>query len=176
MFDLKKFWIADITSGVVKTYDRIGLTDRRPIPVPPGKYLKIYDDRSFGFEELTEEIGEKPDWDYDEPYCVVKEVTGFIRKTVRLKYRFSGEHEIYLCYGIMTTAWFAPVCRFRPGEYEGEVTFSYIDRDEALMACAGAGVAAGGAGYAVAKNVQTGLLLGGVVGGMGALLSLLFGD
>jgi len=175
MFDLKKFWIVVANTGVVKTYDRIdhiGLTGKWSIPVPPGKYLKIYDDRSFGFEGLTEEIGEKPDWDYDEPYCVVKEVTGFIHKTVRLKYRFSGGRTVYLCYGTI-----APVCRFTPGTYEGEVLFNYIDRDEALMmACAGAGVAAGVAGYAVAKNVQTGLLLGGAVGGVGVLLSLLFGD
>jgi len=173
MFDPKKFWTKVVTTNVVKGYDYVILPDGRRIPVPSGKYMKITNVAGkavFAFEDMTGEIGEKPDWDFEEPYCVVESISGAVVKSVRLKCKYTALYENHLYYGRVK------VCEFKPGNYEVNVTFSYVDRDEALIASVGAGALAGGVGYVTTKDVGTGLILGGGVGGTGALLSFLLGE
>jgi hypothetical protein len=73
MVDYKRFSIFVATTKVHKGWDYVILPDGRKISVPPGKYLKAFQEKPlvFGLEDLTEEIGEKPDWDFDEPRCEV---------------------------------------------------------------------------------------------------------
>ncbi len=61
---------------VWKGWDWVILPDGRKVSVSPGKYLKFYrveeDFVEAGFEDLTEEIGQHPDYDYDEPVFQVR--------------------------------------------------------------------------------------------------------
>jgi hypothetical protein len=73
LVDVTKFWIfiPYIRWGV--GWDWVMDPAGRKIPIPPGKYVKIYPRRplKFGFEDTIEEapIREKRDWDYNEPVC-----------------------------------------------------------------------------------------------------------
>lgn len=77
MVDVKRLWIfmPAIRWGVGWDW-AVDPTGRR-IPIPPGKYVKIFSTRplKFGFEDIIEEarLREKPDWDYDEPVCEARE-------------------------------------------------------------------------------------------------------
>jgi len=63
------------------------------ILVVPGKHIKVFNEKplTFGFEDMTEEIAEKPDYDYQQPYIeVIQETKNFIVNTVKLKYTYTS--------------------------------------------------------------------------------------
>jgi len=66
---IKQFNIYVKNTRVRKYWDHLILPDGTRVDIPEGKYFKIYSlwPIEFGIEELTEEIGEEPDWDFDEP-------------------------------------------------------------------------------------------------------------
>jgi hypothetical protein len=97
LVDLKLFNIFVRETRVRKGYDWLVLPDGRRVSIPPGKYMRITAN-SFAFEDMTEEVGEKPDYDFDEPYCVVSE-SGFVAKTVRLDCVIGSSRTIDLYYG-----------------------------------------------------------------------------
>jgi len=98
--DVKRFWIYIYDTRVSKGWDWVKLPDGRVVKVREGKYVKIYREKplEFGFEDLTEEIGQKPDWDYDEPRVKIIEEKGFIVKTVRIECRQGGAYDVALYY------------------------------------------------------------------------------
>jgi hypothetical protein len=98
LVDLKLFNIYVRTSRVRKGYDWLVLPDGSRITVKPGKYMSIVPS-GFGFEDLTEEIGEEPDYDFDEPFCVIEEESGFIVKKVKMKCDIGSARTIDLYYG-----------------------------------------------------------------------------
>ena len=71
------------------------------IKVREGKYVKIFREEplEFGFEDLTEEIGEHVDWDFNEPRVKVVEESGFVKKTVKLECYQGGAYDVALYYG-----------------------------------------------------------------------------
>jgi hypothetical protein len=86
---------------VKKGYDWVELPDGRKINVSEGKYMKIFkvDDKdAFGFEDLTEEIGETPDYDFETPMCVILDETGETDISVSLDCKFTGRYRISLYY------------------------------------------------------------------------------
>jgi hypothetical protein len=174
MFDVRKFRIYVVNTKVWKGYDYVILPDGRRVSVPPGKYMRIgktADGKmAFAFEDLTEEIGEKPDYDFNEPYCVVEEVSQAIIKKVRLSCQYEGGYENHLYYGNVK------VFEFKGGSYSKEITFSYCDRDEGILASVTAGAGIGATTYLVSKNAQAGLGLGIATAVAGAVLSFLQGQ
>ena len=63
------------------------------ILVVPGKHIKVFNGKppAFGFEDMTKEIAEKPDYDYQQPYIeVIQETRNFIVNTVKLKYTYTS--------------------------------------------------------------------------------------
>jgi len=167
MLNLRKFRTYVVNRKVWKGWDYIVLPDGRGVGVPPGKYMRVDEKQmAFGFEDSTEEIGEKPDYDYDEPFCRVIDVSGFVLKTVRLACRYGGGYENHLYYGRI------PVATFKPGSYETTVEFRYVDSLEASAVGAVAGGAiGGGATYAATmKPVKSSIagivlaIIGGVIG------------
>jgi hypothetical protein len=122
MVDPKKFWIHCLRSDVKKGYDWIEIKGKR-MSVTPGKYLKIYSPTHFGFEDLTEEVGEWwIDWDYDEPDVTVVEEKGLFRKNVKLHCRYTSNEVVNRLYYNNTL-----VHEFTPGFYEIDIEFSYLD-------------------------------------------------
>ncbi len=77
MVDATRFWIfiPGIRWGV--GWDWVMDPNGRKIPVPPGKYVKIFSTRPlrFGFEDVIEEarLRWRPDWDYNDPVCEARE-------------------------------------------------------------------------------------------------------
>jgi hypothetical protein len=101
MVDLKKFWVYIHTTKVKKGYDWVELPDGRKINVSEGKYMKIFkvDDKdAFGFEDLTEEIGETPDYDFETPMCVILDEIGETDISVSLDCKFTGRYRVSLYY------------------------------------------------------------------------------
>jgi len=101
MVDLKKFWIYVHTTKVKKGYNWVELPDGTRMSVPEGKYMKIFkvDNKdAFGFEDLTEEIGEKPDYDFETPMCVILDETGETNIKVSLDCKFTGRYRVSLYY------------------------------------------------------------------------------
>jgi hypothetical protein len=99
--DVKRFWIYVHTTKVKKGWDWVELPDGRRISVPPGKYMKVFEvdgKPAFGFEDLTEEIGETPDYDYETPMCIVEEELDGAQKVARLRCRFTGRYRVSLYY------------------------------------------------------------------------------
>jgi hypothetical protein len=99
--DVKRFWIYVHTTRVKKGWDWVELPDGRRVSVPPGKYMRVFEvdgKPAFGFEDLTEEIGETPDYDYETPMCIVEEELDGVQKAARLRCRFTGRYRVSLYY------------------------------------------------------------------------------
>ncbi|MEM4975719.1 MAG: hypothetical protein QXT64_00165 [Desulfurococcaceae archaeon] len=137
MVDFKRFSIYVANRKVRKGWDYIILPDGKRVSVEPGKYLKLLSEKplKFGFEDLTEEIGEKPDWDFDEPICEVVEETGIVSKKVRLKCTYGAGYENHLYFDNVL------IYKFTPGGYTVEISFTYTDWKPVIMGVVG-GVAA----------------------------------
>jgi hypothetical protein len=134
LVNLKLFNIYVRDTRVRKGYDWLVLPDGRRVSVAPGKYMLITPS-GFGFEDMTEEIGEKPDYDYNEPVCVVSE-SGFVVRTVTVKCRLDGVTTVDLYYGDKLV-----VPEIRAGrEYTGGFTYVSL-RDVAITAGAGGAIA-----------------------------------
>lgn len=97
MVDIKHFHIWVRPTDVKKGWDWIEIRGQRR-SIAPGKYVKIYGPRKFGFEDLTEEIGETPDYDYNEPLVEVVEERGVIQKTIVLRITWDAGYHIQLYY------------------------------------------------------------------------------
>jgi len=101
MVDLNKFWIYVHTTGVKKGYNWIELPDGTRMSVPEGKYMKIFtvdNKNAFGFEDLTEEIGETPDYDFETPMCIILDEIGETNINVSLDCKFTGRYRVSLYY------------------------------------------------------------------------------
>jgi hypothetical protein len=169
MFDPRKFRLFVEMLNVWIYYDKVVLPGGRVASVSPGKYMKI-ERTSDGktvvrFEDAVEELGLKPDWDFDEPYCVIDSVSGFIVKTVSMRCKhgigWAGKSDV-LYYGNVRVAAFSGYKGFYP------VSFSYVDRDEATMLGVGVAIGAGFLGY---RSLRSPLgALPGLVAGL-ALIS-----
>jgi hypothetical protein len=74
---ISHFSIYVTDTEVWKYWDYLMLPDGSRVSIPAGKYYKIFSYRpfSFGIEEMTEEIGESPDWDFNEPKITVLSLT-----------------------------------------------------------------------------------------------------
>ena len=93
------------------------------IRVVPGKYVKVFSEKplAFGFEDMTEEIDEKPDYDYQQPYIeVIQETRNLMVNIVKLKYTYKGDYENHLYFNNVL------IRKFKPGEDKGEIEISYI--------------------------------------------------
>lgn len=135
LVNLKLFNIYVRNTRVRKGYDWLILPDGRRISVAPGKYMSIAPS-VFGFEDWTEEIGEKPDYDYNEPVCTVSE-SGFVVRTVTVKCMHDGVTTVDLYYGDKLV-----VPEIKAGrEYTGGFTYVSL-RDVAITAGAGGAIAA----------------------------------
>jgi hypothetical protein len=168
MFNPRKFKIYVVNTKVWKGYDYVILPDGRLVKVTPGKYMRVTTN-SFAFEDLTEELGQKPDYDYDEPACTFT-VSGVVFKTVKLRCRYTAGYENHLYYGKVK------VFEFKPGGYEREISFRYVDRAEGIIASALAGVAGGGATYLLRRNARLGLGVGATVTLVGSIASIISGE
>jgi hypothetical protein len=136
LVDVRLFNIYVQTTGVRKGYDWLILPDGRTVSVAPGKYMRITDN-SFGFEDRTEEIGERPDYDYDEPYCVVAGESGFISKKVNLTCKLGiGGAIVDLYYGDKLIA--PSLTGFKD---DVTIEFTYTSMSELLGVAAAAGAA-----------------------------------
>jgi len=101
MVDLQKFWVYIHTTKVKKGYNWIELPDGTRMSVPEGKYMKIFtvdNKNAFGFEDLTEEIGETPDYDFETPMCVILDESGETYINVSLDCKFTGRYRVSLYY------------------------------------------------------------------------------
>ena len=171
MFDPKKFRLFVQALNVWIYYDKVILPDGRVVAVSPGKYFKIErtDDGKtvIRFEDIVEELGLKPDYDYNQPYCVIDSVSGFVAKTVSMRCRHSIGYTSpnVLYYGNIKVGEFVGFKDFYP------VSFSYLDRDEALIAAGVGAVAGGGGAYVATKNA----LISGAVSGAIAVPLAVFG-
>jgi hypothetical protein len=127
MVDVKKFWLYVHTTKVKKGWDWVELPDGRRISVPEGKYVKVMTidgKTAIGFEDLTEEIGEKPDWDYQTPLCIIDEEVDGVHKAVKLRCKFTGRYHVSLFYeGVK-------VAEFWWGKTFDAPSFSYVDVQE----------------------------------------------
>jgi len=160
--DLRKFKIFVEDKGVWKGWDYVVLPDDRRVPVPPGKYMRV-DERAmtFAFEDLTEEIGEEPDYDFDEPACAVLSIEGIVEKTVRLGCRYGAGYRNQLWYGRF------PVATFEPEVYTIEVEFRYIDAMEAAIV---GGIVGGVGCYAITRKVPESAAAVAIGGALGYLV------
>lgn len=173
VFDPLKFRLYVEMLNVWIYYDKVVLPDGRVVAVSPGKYFKI-ERTSDGktvirFEDVVEELGLKPDYDYNQPYCVIDSVSGFVNKTVKMRCRHSigwaGGKSDVLYYGNVRVGAFSGFKDFYP------VSFSYIDRNEAMMLGAGVAIGAGFLGYRSLRSplgILPGLAVGLVLIGYGA--------
>ena len=179
MFDPRKFRLYVSALRVWIYYDKVVLPDGRVVAVNPGKYLKIVTTAdgktAIGFEDVVEELGLKPDYDYDEPYCVIDSVSGFVAKTVSMRCRhtigWAGDSPNTLYYGRVEVA------RFSGSRAElYPVGFGYLDRDEALIAAAGGAAVGGGGAYAVTKDAKVSGLVFAAIAVPIALLGVISGE
>lgn len=168
MFDVRKFRVYVVNTGVWKGFDYIVLPDGRVVSVTPGKYMRVAAN-SFGFEDQTEELGQKPDYDYDEPFCTFT-VSGVVFKTVKLSCRYGAGYENHLYYGKVK------VFEFEPGSYTREISFNYLDRGETALASMILGAVGGGIAYARTRRAGTSLAVGGGIAVAGTLAGALVGD
>jgi hypothetical protein len=168
VFDVRKFRVYVVNTRVWKGFDYIVLPDGRVVNVTPGKYMRVAAD-SFGFEDLTEELRQRPDYDYDEPACTFT-VSGVVFKTVKLRCRYGGGYESHLYYGRVK------VHEFKPGRYTREISFNYLDRGETALASVILGAVGGGIAYARTRSVGAGLAVGGGIAVAGTLAGALVGD
>ena len=166
MLDLRKFKIYVVDRGVWKGYDYVILPDGNVVKVRPGKYMKVTA-RGFSFEDLTEELNQEPDYDYNEPSCSIESVSGFVVKTVKLRCSYDSSYNIRLYYGAVK------VHEFERGFYDKDISFKYIDRIEAMMASAVAGLAGGAATYYLRRDARLGLGVGVAITILGFVASFI---
>lgn len=123
MVDYKRFSTFVKNTGVRKGWDYVVKPDGTRVAVEPGKYFRVSTEKPlvFGIEDLTEEIGQTPDWDFNEPICEVLEESGLFRKTIRLKCTYSSGYENHLYFDNKL------VEEFESGSYVREVEISYMD-------------------------------------------------
>jgi hypothetical protein len=124
MVDVKKFWIYVHTTKVKKGWDWVELPDGSRVSVPEGKYVKVMtigNKTAIGFEDLTEEIGDKPDWDFSTPLCIVDEEVDGVQKVAKLRCRFTGRYHVSLFYEGLK------VSEFWWGKTFDAPSFSYLD-------------------------------------------------
>jgi hypothetical protein len=114
-------------------------------------------------------LGQKPDWDYNEPTCTVT-VSGVVFKSVKLSCMYEGGNENHLYYGKVK------VFEFKPGKYTREISFNYLDRGETALASMILGAVGGGIAYARTRRASTGLAVGGGIAVAGTLAGALIGD
>ncbi len=169
MLDPRKFKIYIVDRRVWKGYDYVILPDGNVVKVRPGKYMKVTA-RGFSFEDLTEELNQEPDYDYDEPSCSIESVSGLVVKTVKLRCSYGSSYDIHLYYGAVK------VHEFRRGFYDTDVMFKYIDRTEGVIASVLAGVAGGGATYYLRRNARLGLGVGVAITILGSIASFIGGE
>ncbi|RLA85667.1 MAG: hypothetical protein DRG31_02350 [Deltaproteobacteria bacterium] len=103
MVDVTRFKLYVYNTKVWKGWDWVKLPDGRVLKVREGKYLKIYKKAPkyllLGFEDLTEEIGQRPDYDCDEPVFEVRDLGGFLFKKLKVRVlRFGGGYQAALYY------------------------------------------------------------------------------
>jgi len=144
--DFKRFSIYVRNTKVLKGWDWIVLPDGRRVSVAPGKYLKPISEKPlvFGFEDLTVEIGEKPDWDFNEPRCELVSETGVFKKNVKLRCTYEAAYTNELRFNGKTIA------VFEAGTYTRDVEFTYVDWTAVGLAIIGV-VGAGAAVYGIGK-------------------------
>jgi hypothetical protein len=169
VLDLRKFKIYVVDRRVWKGYDYVILPDGDVVKVRPGKYMKVTA-RGFAFEDLTEELNQEPDYDYDEPSCSIESVSGFVVKTVKLRCSYGSSYNIRLYYGAVK------VHEFERGFYDKVITFKYIDRAEAVIASALAGLVGGGATYYLRRDARLGLGVGVAIMVLGSIASFVDGE
>lgn len=169
MLNPRKFKIYVVDRGVWKGHDYVILPDGNVVKVRPGKYMKVTA-RGFSFEDLTEELDQTPDYDYDDPSCSIESVSGFVVKTVKLRCSYGSSYNIRLYYGAVK------VHEFERGSYDKDVSFKYIDRTEAVIASAVAGLAGGGATYFLRRDARLGLGVGVAIAVLGSIASFVGGE
>ena len=102
-FDPRKLMIYVEERMVWKGYDFVILPPNQYVDVEPGKYMLIRDlgDGKIlvGFEEDTVEANESPDYDFDEPRCIVTPEKGLFTNTYKLVCDYSGTKTVQLWYG-----------------------------------------------------------------------------
>ena len=130
MVDVKRFKIYVTNTKVWKGWDYVVLPDGRKVEVPPGKYVKVFSEVPlvFGFEDLTEEIGQRPDWDFNEPRLEVVEESGIITKKVKMRATYEAAYEVHLYFDD------ALVHEFKPGAYSVDIEFSYTEVEWPIIA------------------------------------------
>jgi hypothetical protein len=179
MFNPRKFRLYVSALDVWIYYDKVVLPGGRVVDVNPGKYFKIEttaDGKTvIKFEDVVEELGLRPDYDYDEPYCVIDSVSGFVAKSVSMRCRhtigWAGGEANVLYYGNVVVARFSG---FRTELYP--VSFGYLDRDEALIAAAGGAAVGGGGAYAATKDAKIGGIVSAAIAVPIVLLGILAGE
>jgi hypothetical protein len=94
------FYIYCKTKKVWKYWDYLILPDGRKVSIPAGKYYKIFSYKpfSFGIEDMTEEIGESPHWDFDEPQITILSLTSLKPPHGRLKVEWEASYHNILYY------------------------------------------------------------------------------
>jgi hypothetical protein len=177
VFDPRKFRLYVEALNVWIYYDKVVLPDGRVISVSPGKYMKIErtgDGKiAVGFEDVVEELGLRPDYDYNQPYCVIDSVSGFVVKTVNMmcRHRIGWTRESnVLYYGNVMVGAFSGFKDFYP------VSFSYLDRDEALIVAGIGAVAGGGGAYAVTRDAVISAAVSGAIAVPLAVFGLVSGE
>jgi len=121
---LRQFWIHVLDTDVKKGWDCIEVRGER-ISVPEGKYMQIDEIEPekmwwIAFEDLTEEIGEIPNYDFDEPLLEVTLIKPGTLKVKGLWYTSFYRQSLYF----KETALYED---FGAGEFEdfGEWTVTY---------------------------------------------------
>jgi len=94
------FYIYCETTNVWKYWDYLILPDGRRVSIPAGKYYKIFSYKpfSFGIEDMTEEIGESPHWDFNEPQITILSLTSLKPPHGRLKIEWGASYHNILYY------------------------------------------------------------------------------
>ena len=96
---MPRFYIYCVTKNVWKYWDYLILPDGRRVSIPAGKYYKIFSYKpfSFGIEDMTEEIGEKPDWDFNEPQITILSLTSLkpLHGTIRIYWEAAYHNILY---------------------------------------------------------------------------------
>jgi hypothetical protein len=169
VFDPRKFKIYIVDRRVWKGYDYVILPDGDVVKVRPGKYMRVTA-RGFSFEDMTEELNQEPDYDYDEPSCSIESASGFLVKTVKLRCSYGSSYNIRLYYGAIK------VHEFERGFYDKDISFKYIDRTEAVIASAVAGLVGGGATYYLRRDARLGLGVGIAITILGSIASYIGGE
>jgi hypothetical protein len=111
---MPRFYIYVENKNVWKYWDYLILPDGSRVSIPAGKYYKIFSYKpfSFGIEDMTEEIDEKPDWDFNEPQITILSLTSLkpLHGTIRIYWEgayyctlYCEDREIYTSRGWVVT-------------------------------------------------------------------------